>query len=173
MQKSRQGQDIASRYRAPELQAEAKKVQQLEFLEQIEGVIETLESDESNPVPEVDLILKNAEETEIEHRALPSGAENYKHIPTIKTATPTLWHSILEMLWFIKDSLISATAVKVQSTPLARPFQELLTILLQTRTIQVIRQFFKALMRWGDSKRPTQKKCSKGLAIVLLRLRNT
>lgn len=62
---------------------------------------------------------------------------------------------------------------EVQSTPPARPSHKLLTILLQARAIQVIRQFVKALMRWDNFKRPTQKKCSKRLAIMLLRLRNT
>lgn len=91
---------------------------------------------------------------------------NIVHLYTITARIRLLVTWIYMLLNFL-------LCTEVQSTPLARPIQKLPTILLLTRAIQVIRQFVKALMRWGDSKRPTQKKCSKRLTIMLLRLRNT
>lgn len=155
----------AVRYRAPELHAEAEKVQQqLEFLEKIESVVETLESDESDLVPQVDLILENAEETENEGRALPSGSENYKNIPTIKTATPTRWHSILEML----ESVIHICNREPINNMLRKIGQEELRItqsewILLEDLVKFLRSFREIVEILSS-----QKACTMNVALVFL-----
>lgn len=89
------------RYRLPELESEAEKVQK-EFLDTLGGVVETLDMDENESIP----VLQNdfaapaedVEEFEEDTMSPSLLAENVRHIPSIKTATPTRWHSVLEML---------------------------------------------------------------------------
>ncbi|CAG5058126.1 unnamed protein product [Parnassius apollo] len=86
------------RYRLPEVALEADKVQK-EFLDSIERVVETLEIDESNPILQSNSQTATEASTEgfAEDMSLMT-ADNFINIPSIKTATPTRWHSILEML---------------------------------------------------------------------------
>ncbi|CAG5047078.1 unnamed protein product [Parnassius apollo] len=86
------------RYRLPEVELEAEKVQK-EFLDSVERVVETLEIDESNPILQSN--SQTATEASIEWFAEDMSlmtADNCRNIPSIKTTTPTRWHSILEML---------------------------------------------------------------------------
>ncbi|CAG5049850.1 unnamed protein product [Parnassius apollo] len=94
----KQGAPFTVRYRLPEVELEAEKVQK-EFLDSVERVVEKLEIDESNPILQSNSQIATEASTEgfVEDMSLMT-ADNFRNIPSIKTATLTRWHSILEML---------------------------------------------------------------------------
>ncbi|XP_061708223.1 uncharacterized protein LOC133518577 [Cydia pomonella] len=81
----------AIRYRLPELEKEAEK-EQMEFLQQIENVSEVLENDENEPIGDDD------DEVSQNSQIFNDEFGNLNQLPSIKTATPTRWHSVLSML---------------------------------------------------------------------------
>ncbi|CAG4937232.1 unnamed protein product [Parnassius apollo] len=83
------------RYRLPEVELEAEKVQK-EFLDSVERVVETLEIDESNPILQSNSQTATEASTEgfAEDMSLMT-ADNFRNIPSIKTATPTRWRAAL------------------------------------------------------------------------------
>lgn len=78
----------AVRYRLPLLGKEAD-TEQKQLIISLESAAQAIEEDENDP------ICENEEGQEIEDRPL---FGNLEHIPSVKTSTPTRWHSILEML---------------------------------------------------------------------------
>lgn len=88
------------RYLAPELQAEAEKIQlQLEFLGSLDKVVEAIEVDKNNHIvflPEHEVItFEDTEKLDEAISSCPSGSRYYRHTSTVKTPTPTCWQNVL------------------------------------------------------------------------------
>ncbi|CAG5037111.1 unnamed protein product [Parnassius apollo] len=81
------------RYRLPELERAAEK-EQIEFLQSLERVSEHLEMDENEPI----IDDEGSESNSVSGLQTSDEFGNMNHVPSIKTSSPTRWHSMLAML---------------------------------------------------------------------------
>ncbi|CAG4977728.1 unnamed protein product [Parnassius apollo] len=81
------------RYRLPELERAAEK-EQIEFLHSLERVSEHLEMDENEPI----IDDEGSEFNSVSGLQTSDEFCNMNHVPSIKTSSPTRWHSMLAML---------------------------------------------------------------------------
>lgn len=84
------------RYRLPELEMEADKEQQ-KLIVLLEQSGEELENDERDPIID-DSVVNNDETYDSDNRGEINVEDASKPIPSLKTSTPTRWHSVLAML---------------------------------------------------------------------------
>ncbi|CAG9792672.1 unnamed protein product [Diatraea saccharalis] len=82
------------RYRLPDLEREAEK-EQIQFLQSLERVSEHLEMDENEPIID-DEVSDSHSVSGLQTNSDEFGSIN--HVPSIKTSSPTRWHSMLAML---------------------------------------------------------------------------
>lgn len=80
----------AVRYRLPDLEKEADS--QMQYFRSLENAARTIEDDENDPITDSD--EEHGQESDEQHYRF-GGLD---HVPSIKSATPTRWHSVLEML---------------------------------------------------------------------------
>lgn len=109
----------AVRYCSLELQAEVDKIEeQLEFLSSLDTVVEALEIDEGNPIPQQD-VATHEDMKEFGEDILPS-----RHVPRTRMTTPTRWHIVLEIL----QSVIQVSNRKIINNMLNKIGQEALKL---------------------------------------------
>ncbi|XP_063547165.1 uncharacterized protein LOC134754754 [Cydia strobilella] len=86
------------RYRLPDLEIEVE-TEQRKFLQEIDSVGEDIEFDENEPMVDEDLSSPTREDCSAETTvSFNNEFGEVNHVPTVKTSTPTRWHSVLAML---------------------------------------------------------------------------
>lgn len=82
----------AVRYRLPDLEKDADS--QVQYFRSLENAARTIEDDENDPIFDEEEEQDSFTENDEQHNRF----GRLDHVPSIKSATPTRWHSVLEML---------------------------------------------------------------------------